>query len=796
MLMKIIKINCSIFIMFMMLNAFSAITLTDETSIDLIIRELTPSEKAKLVVGTGVNSAMLVQGAAGATFAIPRLGIPQIVMAEGPAGVGFSGESVSVTSRYATAFPVPVALASSWNENLLFQVASTIGDEAKSYGIDLLLAPALNIQRDPLNGRNFEYFSEDPYLTGKMSAAFVNGLQSRGVGATLKHFVAFNQETQRHSIDQQISERALREIYLAGFEYAIKNSKPWAVMSASPSINGTFVSQSSQFLKTILRSEWGFNGVVMSSWDGVHDPLKALPAGNDLIMPGGIFKQNVTEKEEPQRVEDIVKEGIEQGFLQEDTIDENIRAILGLVIKTPIFKGNQPEANPQLDSHTYYAHSAAIESMVLLKNNYQTLPILVSQKIAVFGRNSQHFHISGNGSIKVNVEPGRTSNLAEGMAKVGYRLITSVNDAPLHEGISSQNVIDAANQSDIAIISLGRSSSEGADRYSMALNSQELQLIKNVSRVYHAQNKRVVVLLNIGAPIEMAMWDMDVDAILLTWQPGQEAGNAIAEILSGKESPSGKLPVTFPKYYRDVPSYGNFPGKGNKVNYGEGIYVGYRFYDSKCIQPMYPFGHGLSYSDFTYSNIKLSQPLFDLDTDENISVYIDIQNSGSVTAKEVVQLYIHDKASRVDRPLQELKGFRKIELNPEEKQTVSFIIDKRALSFFDTERNRWVVEPGRFTVRIGSSSRDIRQEIEFKATSRLAPAITLKTRWVDIQTYNKAASIVANYIDDDEMNIWLGDKITLGDRMDAYFTRQPSLKDNKVAQHELLHKLLSELNDL
>lgn len=775
----------------MVLNAFSAITLTDETSIDFILHELTPAEKAKLVVGSGVNNAVLVQGGAGATSAIPRLGIPQIVMADGPAGVKLGGEPINVIPRYATAFPIPTALAASWNENLIFQVASVMGDEAKSYGIDLLLAPVLNIQRDPRNGRNFQSFSEDPYLSGKLSAAFVNGIQSRGVGATLKHFVAYNQQTYRYSIDQQIDERALREIYLAGFEYAVKKSKPWAVMSAYPSINGTLVSQNSRFLKTILREEWGYTGVVMSSWYGINDPLKALPAGNDLIMPGDPFKKN-----QHRSIEKSILDGLEQGFLQEKHIDENIRAILGMVIKTPIFKGNQPEGNPPLDKHIRYAHNAAVESMVLLKNNYQTLPILMNNKIALFGHNIQHIYIGGDGSTKVNIKPGRESHLIENMAKVGYRLISQVNDVPLQEGISSHNIIDAANQSDIAIISIGRNSSEEVDRYSMELTPQELQLIKNVSGIYHAQNKKVIVLLNIGTPIEMVTWDMYADAILLLWQPGQEAGSALADILSGKESPSGKLPMTFPKYYRDVPSYGNFPGYSNKVNYGEGIYVGYRFYDSKYIQPMYPFGHGLSYSTFTYSNTRLSQPIFNLDKDESISIYVDVQNNGSITAKEIIQLYVHDKASRIDRPLQELKGFKKIELMPNEKQTISFNIDKSALSFFDVTLDRWIVEPGRFTLRIGSSSRDIRHEIEFKAISEKAPAITLKTCWTDIQQYSKAAMIVAKYIGTDEVNSGIEGELTLSDKMDIYFSRQPTLKDNKVVQHELLHKLLSELNDL
>lgn len=770
--------------------------LTDKASIEIVISQLTMEEKSKLVVGTGMNNSPLVPGAAGSTLSIPRLGIPQMVVADGPIGVRLGAGPTGGSPRYATAFPISSALSASWNESLIHRVAAAMGDEAKAFGVDLLLGPALNIQRDPLNGRNFEYFSEDPLLSGRITAAFVNGIQSMGVGATLKHFAANNQETNRQSIDQLISERALREIYLAGFEYAIKNSQPWAVMSSYPAINGIPASQNSRLLTDILRTEWGFNGLVMSDWYGVKDPVHALPAGNDLIMPGGLRKSASPFQAVARAPEEVTYEALRSGQLTDEMLNANIRSILGVVLKSAVFNGNQPEGRPDLAAHAAIARASAVEGMVLLKNTQWTLPVGLDRKIAVFGRNAQNFYLGGGGSAEVNADPGRIVTLLDGLSLSGYRLVNNTDEQQLHEGMDPKQIINAANQSDIALISIGRSSSEGADRYSMAMHADELALIKNVSEVFHRQGKKVIVLLNIGAPIEMMDWDADVDAILLTWQPGQEGGNAVADILSGKISPSGKLPLTIPKYYRDVPSYGNFPGQGGTVNYGEGIYVGYRHYDTRHIQPMYPFGHGLSYVDFGYSHLQLSSDSFNLDAEQNITLSVQLKNNGSMLAKEVVQLYIHDPASRIDRPMQELKGFQKVELLPNESRTISFVIDKRALSFYDVEQGGWRVEPGYFVARLGSSSRDIRGEVRFKAINPKAPAISMETPWIEVQTYQQAATIVARYIGDDETNAWIRGTPTLGDKIQSYIDSQPELKADRAKQFELLHALLSELNEL
>ena len=763
-------------------SAAGEVKLTDAASVDKVIAAMTPEEKAKLIVGVGMaNPELRVNGAAGGTYPIPRLGIPQMVVTDGPAGVRLGGV-IGGETEYATAFPIPSAMAATWDVDQIKAVAEAMGVEAKAFGIDLLLGPALNIQRDPLNGRNFEYYSEDPYLAGKITTAFVQGIQAQGVGATLKHYAANNQETDRNAINEIISERALREIYLPAFEMAVKEAKPWSVMSSYPKINGDHGAQNPYLLTDILRKEWGFDGFVMSDWFAVKDPLLALPAGNDLMMPGGA-------RGDAAPPDQIVLEAVKEGKLSEDVLNENVRRILKIALITPAFKGNQATNTFDSAAHVAVARATAAEGMVLLKND-GTLPLQNVKTLAVIGKNAKQFIIGGGGSAQVNADPQKIVSLFDGLKAAGYALVEA------EEGLSGDDAAKLAQASDVAVVSIGRGSSEGFDRYSMAMHPEETAMIRAVADAYHAAGKKVVVLLNIGAPVEMAEWNDAADAILLTWQPGQNA-DAVADVLSGKINPSGKLPETFPKYYAQVPSYGNFPGYNGTVIYGEGIYVGYRYYDTKGVEPLYPFGFGLSYTTFEYSNLKLSAPQMDVDKNETLTVSVDVTNSGKVAGKEVAQLYIHDNASRLDRPYQELKGFQKIALNPGETKTVTFTVDKRALSAYDPAIKDWNAEAGRFTARVGSSSRDIRAEAEFKAIGNAANAINLKTPWMTVETYQAAATIVAKYIGDDAVHFWKpGPAQTFEEKLTETYSTMPELKDNPQKQQEITDKILAEIADL
>ncbi|WP_078411272.1 glycoside hydrolase family 3 C-terminal domain-containing protein [Priestia abyssalis] len=712
--------------------------LVNEASIEKVLKAMTLDEKAYLVIGSGYPGP---NGVAGATYAIPRLGIPSIILSDGPAGVRIGGVFAGAAPRYATAFPIPSLLSATWDVDQITKVAKAMGEESREYGVDVLLAPGVNIQRDPLGGRNFEYYSEDPFLAGIMATVFIKGVQSTGVGTSLKHFAANNQETNRTTINAVISERTLREIYLPAFEMAVKQAKPWTVMSAYNAVNGTFATQNPHLFTNILRDNWGFDGLVMSDWWAVKNPFAALAAGNDLIMPG-VYRGPLPMPELIKAVYNkasaptpgLIKSAVQNGTLSERDLDSRVRNILKVIVKTPTFIGEYK--NVDYKHKTYLtkqtaAKSARIdrevaaEGMVLLKNENHTLPFKGVATIGVAGQNAvvnpSHnklgIIIGGGGSSQVNVAPRDVVSLVQGLKNANYTVVNSKNGNELVEGLGIDDADYLAQNTDIGLVSIGRASTEGEDRPDMNMKPEEVQLIKNLSNAYHAEGKKLAVVLNIGAPIEVASWRDYADAILLAWQPGQEGGNPIADILSGKVNPSGKLPVTFPVKYSDVPSYGNFPGDlaNNIVRYAEGIYVGYRYYDTKDIKPAYAFGHGLSYTKFTYSNLKLSSTKFDLGGNKPLTVSVDISNKGNVTGKEVVQLYIHDERSTLERPYKELKGFRKVSLKSGETKTVTFTLDKRALSVYDETSKTWAAEAGIFKVLIGSSSRDIRQKSQFRA---------------------------------------------------------------------------------
>lgn len=783
----------SLFTTFTLLSApvWAAPQLKDADSISSVIAAMTQEEKAAFVSGTGMNNAEKVAGAAGSTVAIPRLGIPQIVFADGPIGVRLGAGPTGGEKRFATGFPVSVAMAATWDPVLIQRIGGAIGDEARQYGVDLMLGPAINIQRNPLNGRNFEYFSEDPLLNAMITAGYINGMQAEGVGAVLKHFAANNQETNRQTANEIISERALREIYFPGFEYAMEKAQPWAVMSSYPAINGTPSSQNPWLLKDVLRNQWKFNGFVMSDWYGVTDPVRALLGGNDLNMPGGISEKETPFLHRKSDPKDVVLAAIKSGEITESQIDENIRNILNVVIKTHRFKDGDAAKSTEPTDHSALARQVAADSMVLLKNDSHTLPLKPSLRVATFGHNVDNFFVVGGGSAEVNIDPKRLVTLPQGLKNAGITLVGQT----LNEQASDDAIAQAAQQSDIALISVGRGSTEGADRYSMAMHADEVAMIEKVAQAFHQQNKKVIVLLNIGSPIEIASWENNADAILLTWQPGEQAGNAVADVLTGNVNPSGKLPLTFPKRLEDSPSFGNYPGNAKTVIYGEGIYVGYRYFDTRRTLPMYPFGYGLSYSTVNYGKVSPEKSVFDIDKQSNIDISILLRNTSQAATKEVVQLYVHDEASRLDRPEQELKAFDKVSLAAGEEKRVTLSLDKRAFSYFDEDKGDWVLEPGRFTLRIGPSSRDIRAEVPLVVTSS-TPAFSFDTPWLAVQTYEKAATIVAKAIGDDETNAWIEGTPTLGDKLEAALKKQPELAKDEAKRQKLKQEILQQINAL
>jgi beta-glucosidase len=692
------------------------------------------------------NTKDIVAGAAGTTYTLERLGITPMVVTDGPAGVRIDPTRANdKNTYYCTAFPVGTLLASTWDVDLVNKVGQAIGNEVLEYGADVLLGPGMNIHRDPLCGRNFEYYSEDPFVTGKIAAAMVKGIESQGVGVSIKHFAANNAETNRNSLNTIVSERALREIYLEGFRIAVQESNPWTVMSSYNLINGTYASQNPALLTSILRNDWGFKGFVMTDWFGGKDPIEQMKAGNNLLMPGN--------KSQAKKIVDAVKEG----KLDVAILDKNVEGILNVILLSPHFKGYKFSDKPDLKAHAEVTRQAASEGMVLLKNDNSALPFGSTVKtVATFGNTSYEIIVGGTGSGQVNKaysvslseglkNDGLSQN--EGLSNLynGYLNLTKagrpklsgfmalMGSRPIDELIVNKDIIiGMANTCDAAIITIGRNAGEGADRKSskgdFLLSDTERQLVNDVSAAFKAKNKKTIVILNVGGVVETASWKDLPDAILLAWQGGQETGNSIADILTGKVNPSGKLATTFPVSYEDVPSSKTFPGKEleapkapagvmgfgrsvpAEVTYEDGIYVGYRYFETFKVKPSYEFGFGLSYTNFTYSNIKLSSAKFS----GSITVTVDVKNSGSVAGKEVAELYLTAPASKLDKPTLELKGFAKTKLlQPGESQTLSFVIDSHKLASFDPSRSSWIADAGKYDVKVGASIDNIKLTSSF-----------------------------------------------------------------------------------
>lgn len=729
----------------------------NKNNVKEIVKALTVDEKVKLVVGMGMYipgtpAGLLppndpeddkitpkVPGTSGRTHAINRLGIPSITLSDGPAGIHFM-DLTNAKPKYATAIPIGTLLASTWDTIMTKKAGEILGREAKDYGIDIVLTPAFNIQRNPLGGRNFEYYSEDPFLSGTIAAAVTNGIQKYGIGVSVKHFAANNTETNRMKLNTIVSERALREIYLKGFEIVVKKSNPWTLMTSYNLINGTYTSESKDLISKILRKEWGFKGLVMSDWYAGQNAATSIAAGNDLQMPG-----------RPDQVQTITN-AVKDGSLTLSDLDASVERVLNLIVKTITFDKYNYTNEPNLTENAAISRMIASEGMVLLKNDY-ALPLSKNKKIALFGNASYDIIAGGTGSG--DVVKKYTVSLDEGLVNSGFKLDQNCKNtyeayvklenakkpAPSFMDVFNpfyikemevkrEMIIESAAHSDIAIITIGRISGESKDRKvtdDFNLTAAEKQTLQTLSESFHAKNKKVIVVINAGGVIEMSSWSHWADAILMAWQPGMEGGNAIANILSGAVNPSGKLTATFPISYADVPSSQNFPGKQfplkegeyfdpvmptypAEITYDDDIYVGYRYYNTNKIKTAYEFGFGLSYTQFEYSPVKLSSTEFK----DKITASITIKNTGKFAGKEVVEMYLSAPSEKLKKPSEELKGFAKTKLlQVGESQTISFTLTPAELASFEPTQSSWIAEAGKYTIKIGASSLDIKQTKEF-----------------------------------------------------------------------------------
>ncbi len=664
--------------------------------IEALIAEMTLEEKVGLCSGADAWN----------TRTIERLQVQALRMTDGPHGTRVTYAD-RTGSKPATCYPTGSAMAATWNPDLVEKVGAALGDEARAQGCDILLGPAVNIHRTPLCGRNFEYYSEDPYLAGRMAVAYIHGLQSQNVGASIKHFAANNQEFDRMTISAEVKERALREIYLPAFEAAVKEAQPWTVMCSYNKINGVYSSANHWLLSDILKDEWGFAGFVVSDWGAVHDRAAAANASLDLEMPGR-GEEAVTE----------LVDNVKSGIVSEVVIDEKVRRILKILEKA-IAGGRSaalPDGSSNTPEHQRLAREAADEAIVLLKNRDHLLPLAPGKirSLAVIGPMAAEASIQGGGSAHIN--PYYAISPLEGLRKrcgsdleIGYeqgcKVVTAEGNEidPDTAGINAAR--DLAARMDVAIVFAGltwQMESEGFDRKEIDLPPQQVALIKSVARA----NPNTVVVLSNGSALEMKSWIDGTGAVIEAWFSGQEVGNALAGVIFGDTNPSGKLTETFPARYADTPAYTNYPGENGEVVYGEGIFVGYRYYEKKGIEPLFPFGFGLSYTTFEYTDLVTVSA--DPGSGVIVNVSVRVRNNGKVAGKEVVQLYIHDPVSSLVRPVKELKGFAKVQLEPGQSKIVEFSLKQRDFAYYDPGRKSWAAEAGTYEILVGSSSRDIR----------------------------------------------------------------------------------------
>lgn len=730
---------------------------SEDEKIKELIASMTAEEKIALIVGDGKflpGHDSKAEGNQNSKLIIPRLSVRTSPHTDGPAGINKDPFPEGATKySYTTAFPSGTCLAASWNTDLLEKVGVAFGNEVFEYDYDLLLGPGMNIHRNPKCGRNFEYYSEDPLLSGKLASSIVKGLQSNGIGATIKHFLSNNQESNRKRYNAIISQRALREIYLRGYEIAIKESEPKAIMTAYNKLNGFYTPEMSELLKDITRDEWGFEGVFMTDFDMAYgDALAQVKSGTNLIMGGNIREYNE------------LKEAYDTKRLDEATLDENLYYNMKLKLNSARAKGLTPSFDPDLKAHAKVAREASGEGIVMLKNSNNTLPLKKKKTIALFGKTSYHLNATGTGSGSVGGGKYAIS-VNEGVKAAGFKVLEEMeqsyvdyvekikrenlvppyfdtprlraqngvvgNQSPPHfkgrlvafskeQAFSKEAIRNYESASDVAIITLGRGAGENYENGYIPISQIELDLVKDVCTVYHAAGKKVIVVLNVGGVWETASWKDYPDAILMAWYPGQEGGHSIADVLTGAINPSGKLPDSFPLEYDDLPSAKSFPGLPleDPVNsfYEEGIYVGYRYFDSFNVPTSYEFGFGMSYTSFEYSDIKLSSNNFY----SSIKVSVKVKNTGKVAGKEVVQLYLSAPNSEIEKPKKELKGFGKTRLlQPGENDELSFELDSRSLSSFWSGMSAWVADKGSYEVQIGASSKDIRLKDSFSLSEQL-----------------------------------------------------------------------------
>ena len=702
-----------------------------------IITQMTLEEKAALCTGAS----------AWTTVPIERLDIPEMVVSDGPHGVRRVPDvhSMAIKSLPATCFPTASCLASTWDVDLLTEMGEALAEECIALNVDVLLGPGVNIKRSPLGGRNFEYMSEDTFLAGEMVTSLIKAIQSKGVGTSLKHFAANNQEFQRFSINAEVDERTLNEIYLLAFETAVKKAKPWTVMCAYNKLNGTYCSEHYELLVNILKQDWDFEGLVVSDWGAVHDRVASLQGGLDLEMPGP----------QEHRVKAVI-DAVRSGELDESILDESVRRILGILFKT---KDTPKGGDFNQDEHHALARKLAAEGMVLLKNN-GILPLKGQQHIAVIGHSAENAHFQGGGSSHINPTrvsvPFKAIKALAGNAELTYAQGYQVDDS------FSQDMVDQAagiaQSADVALLYIALPSfkeSEGYDRPDLDLTQQQVALIKAVASV----QPNTVVVLNNGAPVAMNAWIDDVAAVLEAWMMGQAGGEAIADILFGEVSPSGKLSETFPLKMADTPAHLNWPGGAGEVRYGEGLFIGYRYYDAKEMPVLFPFGFGLNYTTFDYSNPGISAAAFD-DVD-GLTVTVDVTNTGSLAGKEIVQVYVHDHEAKMVRPFKELKGFMKVDLQSGETKTVSIYLDFRAFAYYHPKYKQWITEDGDFDILIGASAEDIRHTLTavLKSTLKLPCLLDKEStirEWIDDPRGNAVLSPLLAKIEAHNKEIFSG----------------------------------------
>lgn len=748
-----------------------------ETQVDTFVARMTLEEKASLTSGRDAWS----------TRPIERLGIPYIWVADGPHGLrrapstdtwGYGDQAP------ATCFPTASALSASWDTDLLYRTGQALGQEAQALGVNVLLGPGANIKRSPLGGRNFEYFSEDPLLAGELAAAYIQGVQSRGVGTSLKHYAANNQETARMFMNSHVDDRTLNEIYLTPFEIAIKKAQPWTVMACYNRVQGTYCTQSFELLNQKLKQEWGFKGIVISDWDAVIDRVEGIKAGMHLEMPGK--PGHLTNRK--------IVEAVRNGDLDEGRLDQLVKEILATVLKANALA--KKDADQKLEQHHALARDIASDAIVLLKNENGLLPLSRDKyrNIAVIGEFAVNPRYQGNGSSEV--KPPRVDrfldileteygNGVEVRYAQGYRLDDDEDFSLITE--AKKTAADA----DVALVLVGlpqHYESEGIDRLHIDLPPSHNRL---VSELVSVQKNLVVVLTN-GSAVAMP-WVQEVPSIVESWLGGQAGAGAVADVVFGAANPSGKLAETFPARLQDTPSYLNFPGEEGESIYGERIYIGYRYSEARKISPLFPFGHGLSYTTFAYEDIRVSSKRI---TDvEGLEVTVTIANTGTTAGKEVVQLYVKDPVSSLQRPVKELKGFEKVNLVPGERKEVRFQLQARDFSFYDSRRSRWVAESGDFEIMIGASSADIRlsEIVRLESTQELNYVFDEFTFFRELWENEQTRPLLIEL-----MPGWIGSHTASGDSLaeadiQGFLLDQPLIKFPYFTGGEVTREQIAEL---